>query len=54
MERRTLESLITARARGQFFGLLIALAAIGAGTALILSGKEAGGLATIIVAIGGS
>jgi uncharacterized membrane protein len=53
MERRMVGSDATVRARGQLFGLIIVLAAIGAGTDLILHDKAAGGLVTIIVAIGG-
>lgn len=53
MERRMVSSDVAVRARGQLFGLVIVLAAIIAGTDLILHDKAAGGLVTIIVAIGG-
>jgi hypothetical protein len=51
LERRALESGITAERRGSIFGFIVAMTAILGGIFLITIGKSADGLATVITAV---
>lgn len=48
MERTALRGQLRAQSRGQVFALVIALAVIGGGLALLFTGRQAGGLVAIL------
>lgn len=51
MEKRVVEGNIRQQDRGPLYGMILVLTALGCGTYLIATGRDAGGLATIITAL---
>ena len=51
IEKRVVEGNIRQQNRGPLYGMILVLTALGCGTYLIATGRDAGGLATIITAL---
>ena len=51
MERKVIEGNVRQQNRGPIYGMILVVGALGCGTYLIATGRDGGGLATIITAL---